>query len=146
MNLLTELVPVFAILLLTLVLVSQLSVDQEYYQVEHIEVGQDAVETAGQAPSESHENVSDVVWVAADSPETGDYEFRAALGWQRLEVPHGGMVGVTSECILLGVRPTEDDEPKGVQAENCHGPPDGKFGGMVDKVPSLQAVDKRDPG
>ena len=113
-----------------MVLVSQLSVDQEYYQEEHIEVGQDTVETAGQAPSESHEKVSDVVWVAADSPETRYNKFRAALGWQRLEVPHGGMVGVTSKHILLGVRPTEDDVPKGVQAEYCHCPPDGQFSGM----------------
>ena len=118
--------------MLAVVLVPQLSVDQEHGKVAHVEEGQGGAEATGQGPRESHEEVSDVVWVAADSPEPGDYEFRATIGRERLEVPHRGMIGVASEGVLLGVSPPEDDEPQGVQAENSHGPPDGKFGGMVD--------------
>ena len=95
-------------------LVSKLPVDQQHSKVGHVEVGQDAAEAAGQGPGESHEEISHVIWVAADTPEPGDHEFRATFGRQGLEVPHGGVVWVTSEGILLGVCPTENDESEGV--------------------------------
>lgn len=69
-------------------------------------------EATGQGPRESHEEVSDVVWVAADSPEPGDYEFRATIGRERLEVPHRGMIGVASEGVLLGVSPRKMMNPR----------------------------------
>ena len=107
-NNLAELVPVFAVLVSAVLLVSQLSMDQQRGGEDEVEVWDDMSQSAGKTPRQSHYEVADVVRMTADSPPAGYDQLCPSLRGHRFEVAHSGVVGITSKCILLRVGPPED--------------------------------------
>lgn len=69
---LAVLVPRQAVLPPALALVPGLAVHEQHGEVDHVEVGQDVLETTREGPGQGHDEVAQVVGVANEAPPSGN--------------------------------------------------------------------------
>ena len=130
-------IPVSSILLLALLLIANLTVDEQDAEIEHEEIRENSSpasglwrldclllnrpsrrihgfnhditrNTGGKAVGPGHNPVAQVVDVTGETPPAGGHQFGTTGGLDELEVLDAGVIVVRAEAVLLVVGTAED--------------------------------------
>src|SRR5215470_18788229 len=103
-------IPVLAVAHRAHVVVAPLAVDKKNREINDVEIGQRAFEQARQAPSQTHEQIAEIVHVTCDPPPAGRYQQRAARGLDVLGRPTPDhLPRILAELVLLDVGAAENN-------------------------------------
>jgi len=98
------LVPIIAILLFTILVVTTLSVDEQNGKINDIEIGNGSAEPRRKRPSQSHQQVAKVIWMPRATPPAGRKKLRSAGSLKEFET--FGILAIP-EIVLFPIRISE---------------------------------------
>jgi len=132
--------PVFAVLFLASFVIAALAMDEEYGEVDDVEVGNGCVEAGGKRPCQTHEEIAKVVRVSRATPPSRNEKLRAALSCNILQILR---IRPVPEIVLLAIRRPEDVVAQEVDKEDAGDAQRPELNGAEDKIACLECVDER---
>jgi 2-polyprenyl-6-methoxyphenol hydroxylase-like FAD-dependent oxidoreductase len=127
-------------------MVAPLAVHEQDREIEDVKIRQRALEEAGQAPGETHQQVAEIVHVAREAPPAGGEQQRTLRrGDEFRRSSPDRPIGIATKAMLMQVGAAENHIARDVEQHDCGRAPERQFVGVFDEIIGLDRIGERHP-